>query len=63
MSSSSQQQHETSGNYQQQHSTSQVSPQQTQPQQDQLQQYYSQLTPGMYLDLSIILYISLTHPT
>ena len=41
MSSSSHQQ-------QQSYSTTQSSPQQTQQHQDQLQQYYSQLTPGMY---------------
>jgi len=66
MSSNSPQQHEGSGSYQkpQQPSTSQVSPQQTQQQQqtqDQLQQYYSQLTPGMFLYLSIILNLFLIH--
>lgn len=49
-----QQQYESSGNYQQQPS-SQVSPPQSSPQQqDQLQQYYSQLTPGMLFNLFII---------
>lgn len=53
-SSSQQQQYESSGNYQQQPS-SQVSPPQSSPQQqDQLQQYYSQLTPGMLFNLFII---------
>ncbi len=71
MSSSSPLQHEISASHQQkpqqpqQPSTSQVSPQQLQqPQQqhqDQLQQYYSQLTPGMYLYLSIILNLFLIH--